>query len=139
MRNPFKFGCLKPRTTDDDDSLLRYPRLHDDKGGGFNGLRGDATSSTRWQTPPLGKGARQHNQAFQGSPGSKIPAYHQRELPWCGQCSSRAETLELAVSQIQAELEACKKSQGILKVTLSVISETTSTKRTSISRQATLL
>ena len=64
MRNPFKVGCLKPKIKGDDDSLLRYPGPSDDRGGGFKGL-GDGTSSSKWQTPPLGKGARQHSQAFQ--------------------------------------------------------------------------
>ena len=64
MRNPFKLDCLKPKTKGDDDSLLRYPGPIDDKGGGFRGLGGGGTSS-KWQTPPLGKGARHHSQAFQ--------------------------------------------------------------------------
>ena len=65
MRNPFKLGCLKPKTKGDDDSLLRYPGPNGDKGGGFKDPGGDIMSSSRWQTPPLGKGARQHSQAFQ--------------------------------------------------------------------------
>lgn len=65
MRNPFKLGCLNTKTKGDDDSLLRYPGPSDGKGGGFKGLGVDGISSSRWQTPPLGKGARQHSQAFQ--------------------------------------------------------------------------
>ena len=68
MKNPFKFGCLKPKAKGDDDSLLSYPGTSNDKhgrsGSGLKGLNGGAAFSGRWETPPLGKGARQHNQAF---------------------------------------------------------------------------
>lgn len=68
MKNPFKFGCLKPKSKGDDDSLLSYPgnghNKHRGSGGGLKELGGGATFSGRWETPPLGKGARQHNQSF---------------------------------------------------------------------------
>ena len=63
MRNLFRFGCLKPKTADADDALLRYPGSKADAGDGY-GVGGTA-GVTRWQTPPLGKGAKQHMPGYQ--------------------------------------------------------------------------
>ena len=60
MRNPFRLGCLKPKTKDDDDSLLRYPGVGNSTGGG-----GGVSSAGNWQTPPLGKGAMRHIPPYQ--------------------------------------------------------------------------
>ncbi len=68
MRNPFKFGCLKPKTKDDDDSLLHYPGGGSSKASGLNGYANGnvgGASSTAWQTPPLGKGAMRHLPPYQ--------------------------------------------------------------------------
>lgn len=65
MKNPFKFGCLKPKTKDDDDSLLHYPRGGNSKPSGYVGGPGIGLSSTAWQTPPLGKGALRHIPQYQ--------------------------------------------------------------------------
>ena len=68
MRNPFKFGCLKPKTKDDDDSLLHYPGGGSSKASGLNSYANGnvgTASSTAWQTPPLGKGAMRHLPSYQ--------------------------------------------------------------------------
>jgi hypothetical protein len=68
MRNPFKFGCLKPKTKDDDESLLHYPGGGSSKASGLNGYANGnvgGASSTAWQTPPLGKGAMRHLPPYQ--------------------------------------------------------------------------
>ncbi len=68
MRNPFKFGCLKPKTKDGDDSLLHYPGGGSSKASGLNSYANGnvgGASSTAWQTPPLGKGALRHLPPYQ--------------------------------------------------------------------------
>ena len=63
MRNLFRFGCLKPKTSDGDDSLLRYPGSKADNGDRYG--VGGTTGVTKWQTPPLGKGAKQQLPGYQ--------------------------------------------------------------------------
>ena len=68
MRNPFNFGCLKPKTKDDDDSLLHYPGGGSSRASGLNGYANGnvgGANSTAWQTPPLGKGALHHLPPYQ--------------------------------------------------------------------------
>ena len=52
---------------------------------------------------------------LQESPCRKIPAYVQSEA-WCEGCAPKVQALELKQQKIKAELEACRKGQGILKV-----------------------
>ena len=68
MRHLFRFGCLKPKTSDGDDSLLRYPGSKVGNGDGYG--NGGAAGVSRWQTPPLGKGAKQHLPGYQVSTSS---------------------------------------------------------------------
>ncbi|DBA91109.1 hypothetical protein WJX77_004703 [Trebouxia sp. C0004] len=117
MRNPFKFGCLKPKTKDDDDSLLHYPGGGSSKVSGLNSYANGnvgGASSTAWQTPPLGKGAMRHLPPQQESPARKNPAHHQTDA-WCTNCGARCAALELDLKKTKDDLEASKNSQGILK------------------------
>ena len=52
---------------------------------------------------------------LQESPSHRIPAHHQTDS-WCGKCGGMIQALELENKRTKAELEACKKGQGILKV-----------------------
>lgn len=52
---------------------------------------------------------------LQESPRHRIPAHHQTDL-WCGKCGIKIQALEQENEKTKAELEACKKGQGILKV-----------------------
>ncbi|KAA6423925.1 MAG: hypothetical protein FRX49_05884 [Trebouxia sp. A1-2] len=135
MRNPFKFGCLKPKTKDDDDSLLHYPGGGSSKASGLNSYANGnvgGASSTAWQTPPLGKGAMHHLPPYQlvlpdtptmliaqynsvqESPARKITAHHQTDA-WCTSCGAKCAALELDLKKTKDDLEASKNSQGILK------------------------